>query len=136
MSRPASTRNFAVLLSSVAVLLACQDSIPQSADCHWIGSVNPLSGGLGPVGLPLENAAKLAVKDVNAAGGVAEKQLCIATGDDRTNPDRAAAVVQALIDKYDIRAINGAAASSATLKAAAVAEAHDMAMVSCCSTSP
>jgi ABC-type branched-subunit amino acid transport system substrate-binding protein len=117
-------------------VLACQDSTQQSADCHWIGSVNPLTGGLGPVGLPLENAAKLAVNDVNAAGGVAGKQLCIATADDRTNPDRAAAVVQALIQKYDIRAINGAAASSATLKAAPVAEANNMTMISCCSTSP
>lgn len=114
----------------------CDSGAASQEDCWWIGSINPLTGGLGPVGLPLENAAKLAVRDVNSAGGVAGKSLCIATGDDRTNPDRDARIVEDMITRYDIRAINGAAGSSSTLKAAEAAEAAEMALVSCCSTSP
>lgn len=115
---------------------ACSEAPATSVDCHWMGSINPLTGALGPQGLGLENAAKLAVEDINRAGGVGGKKLCVATGDDRTEPDRAAKVAQAMISTYDIRALNGAAASQATLQAAAVAEAHNMAIVSCCSTSP
>jgi branched-chain amino acid transport system substrate-binding protein len=126
----------AFALIAAATVAACTSTRAVEDDCHWIGSVNPLSGGLGPVGLALENAAKLAVQDVNTVGRVGNKTLCIATGDDRTNPDRARAIVRELIDKQDIRAINGAAGSSATLLAAEVAKEEDMAIVSCCSTSP
>lgn len=125
--------------AAVAAAIACSGCTSNAAseeDCWWIGSINPLTGGLGPVGLPLENAAKLAVRDVNAAGGVAGKSLCIATGDDRTNPDRVERIVEDMIARYDIRAINGAAASSSTLRAARAAKAANMALVSCCSTSP
>lgn len=117
-------------------LAGCKSAGEDLEDCHWIGSVNPLTGGLGPVGLPLENAAKLAVQDVNRAGLVAGKRLCIATGDDRTNPERAAKVIEALVETHRIVAVNGAAASSATLEAAKAAEKYDLALVSCCSTSP
>jgi ABC-type branched-subunit amino acid transport system substrate-binding protein len=127
------TRIFAAV---ILFATACTPSKDSEEDCWWIGSINPLTGGLGPVGLPLENAAKLAVRDVNAAGGVAGKSLCIATGDDRTNPDRAERIVVDMIERYDIRALNGAAASSATLMAARAAKEADMAIVSCCSTSP
>lgn len=125
-----------LLAALVSLAFACTPSKNNEEDCWWIGSINPLTGGLGPVGLPLENAAKLAVRDVNAAGKVNGKSLCIATGDDRTNPDRAERIVVDMIERYDIRAINGAAASSATLKAANAAKDADMAIVSCCSTSP
>src|SRR5262245_39194102 len=123
--------------SGIALIAACTDPmVTQDEDCDWIGSLNPLTGALSPVGLSLENAARLAVQDVNSAGFVSGRKLCIATGDDRTNPDRAAAVVNALFERNNIRALNGAAASGATLMAARAAEAHDLAVVSCCSTSP
>lgn len=126
----------AVPLAFAVALGGCAPRAQDVEDCWWLGSLNPLTGGLGPVGLPLENAAKLAVQDVNRAGPVAGKALCIATGDDRTDPVRAARVAQALFDTHGIRGLNGAAASSASLEVATVAEQHSLAMISCCSTSP
>ncbi len=109
----------------------------QSVDsCHWIGTLNPLTGDLGTVGLPLENAAKLAVADVNAAGLVANKPLCVAAGDTRTNPDRAPPIIDALVDLNQIIAVNGAAASSSTLNSVDTTDGYSMALISCCSTSP
>lgn len=123
-------------LCLVVGLTACSsdESVPE--DCYWIGSLNPLTGDLGTVGLPLENAAKLAVQDVNSAGGLGTKNLCIATGDTRTNPDRAKLIVEALVDRNDIRAVNGAGASSSTLEAVSATEPRGMTLISCCSTAP
>lgn len=116
--------------------ISCTDGGVVLEDCYWIGSLNPLTGDLGPVGLPLENAARLAVQDINSVGTIGGKRLCVAGGDTRTDPNRARLVVDALVERNDIRAVNGAAASASTLEAAKAAQTYDMAIVSCCSTSP
>lgn len=121
---------------SLVLVAACSPGDETPEDCHWIGTLNPLTGDLGTVGLPLENAARLAVRDVNEAGTVAGKRLCVATGDTRTNPTRASAIVDALVEQNGILALNGAAASASTIEAAKAAARYDMAVVSCCSTSP
>ena len=119
----------------VAGVVACDSpGGSQDADCHRIGTLNPLTGDLGSVGVVLENAAKLAVADVNAAGKVAGKTLCLEMADTRTDEDTVAATVQSLIDDKKILALNGAAASAASLAAADVTKAKGVAQVSCCST--
>ena len=104
--------------------------------CHWIGTLNPLTGDLGVVGLPLENAAKLAASDINAAGLVAGKPLCVAPGDTRTNPERAPPIIDALVERNQIVAVNGAAASSSTLNSVDTADTYSMALISCSAPSP
>lgn len=125
-----------VSLSVLLLLVSCSSGTQELEDCHWIGTLNPLTGDLGTVGLPLENAARLAVRDVNEVGQIGGKQLCVATGDTRTNPSRAAAIVDALVERNGIIALNGAAASASTLEAVVAARSYEMAVVSCCSTSP
>jgi ABC-type branched-subunit amino acid transport system substrate-binding protein len=122
----------------VACLFAvsCTSGAEGREDCHWIGSISPLTGDLGPLGLTLENAARLAVQDVNEAGGLADKALCIATGDSRTQPERAKLVVEALIEQNGALAINGPAASVESLAAVAATKPLDMTLISCCSTAP
>jgi branched-chain amino acid transport system substrate-binding protein len=117
-------------------LVSCTSGTAEPDNCVWIGTLNPLTGDLGTVGFALENAARLAVRDVNEAGTIGGRQLCVATGDTRTNPARAAAVVDALVETNDIVALNGAAASASSLEAAVAAKDHEMGQVSCCSTSP
>lgn len=112
---------------------------PLGADrCHFIGTVNPLSGPLGAVGLALENSARLAVRDVNRAGMLAGKRLCLIACDDKTDSATAKQAVTDLIGQYGIIAVNGGAASSSSLKIAEAIrnEGSDIAQVSCCSTSP
>jgi branched-chain amino acid transport system substrate-binding protein len=111
--------------------------IPPEPDdtCTVIGTINPLSGPLGPVGFALENAARLAVRDVNGAGGVASRKLCLVACDDRTDPSTVPGIVEELLGKYRAVAINGSAASASTLAAAKAAASRSIPIVSCCSTS-
>ena len=107
-----------------------------TAECWFVGTLNPLSGPLGAVGLALENAARLAVRDVNKAGGAAGKKLCLVACDDQTNSMLDEAIVAGLVRDYHIVALNGAAASSSSLEAAKASKAAGIAQISCCSTSP
>ncbi len=125
-----------VLFVACSLIASCSSGTTEPDNCVWIGTLNPLTGDLGTVGYALENAARLAVRDVNEAGLIGDRQLCVAAGDTRTNPARATAIVDALVETNDIVALNGAAASASTLEAAVAAKRHDMSVVSCCSTSP
>ncbi len=107
-----------------------------ASDCVYVGTANPLTGPLGAVGLALENAARLAVKDVNEAGGAGGKQLCLVACDTRTDPTTVEAAVNGIIDRYGIKALNGAAASSSSVEAAKATGPKSIAQISCCSTSP
>ena len=112
--------------------------------CHFVATLNPKTGPLGAVGLPLENAAILAVKDLNESGLIAGKPICLVSGDTRTDSDFAAQLIESILNEYPIRAVNGAAASSATEKVASFLTTTNLtrgpsarvAQVSCCSTSP
>ncbi len=104
--------------------------------CLVVATINPLSGALGPVGLALENAARLAVRDVNGAGGVVGKKLCLVSCDDRTDPTTAAELAEEVNRTYSPLAVNGGAASAVTLELATVFGPRGIAQVSCCSTSP
>lgn len=104
--------------------------------CHVVATINPLSGALGPVGLALENAARLAVRDVNAAGGVGGKKLCLVSCDDRTDPAGAVELAQEVIRSFDPIAVNGGAASAVSLELGTVFAPRGIPQISCCSTSP
>ena len=157
-------RAFVRLVGAITALLACQEaevgdpnSTPSNVaacrfagseldepttdvpgpECVTIGSVNPLSGALGAVGFALENAARLAVADVNAAGGLpGARKLCLVTCDTRTDPSTVRETVTGVVAQFDIVALNGAAASASSLEAAQATKAAQIAQVSCCSTSP
>lgn len=131
------SRSHPALVAALALSAACAGPTAESEDCWWIGSISSLTGALAPLGLTMENAAKLAVQDLNSTGiTIGGKNLCIATGDDRTQPERAERIVEAMVERYDIRAVNGAVASSATLQAARAAKDHQMAIISGASSSP
>jgi branched-chain amino acid transport system substrate-binding protein len=51
-----------------------------------IGFIAPLSGPLEPFGRPLLTGAQLAVKQLNADGGIMGQQVDLHVGDDRSNP--------------------------------------------------
>lgn len=106
------------------------------ATCLMVATVNPLSGALGPVGLGLENAARLAVRDVNGNGGVAGKKLCLVACDDKTDPASAGALAADLAATWKPLAVNGGAASAVSLELVKVLAQRAIPQISCCSTSP
>ncbi|MCB0994920.1 MAG: ABC transporter substrate-binding protein, partial [Acidimicrobiales bacterium] len=74
-----------------------------------IGAVQPETGALGPLGVPIIEGAQLAVEDIQAAGGKIEYML----EDSGTDPDVASQAVDRLLSS-GANVIFGAAASGVT----------------------
>lgn len=100
-----------LLLVALAALTGCGERAPIR-----IGLAGPLTD---PVGVPMKNAARLAVAEINAAGGVRGRPLALVEKDDFGEPDSAVVVATALYaDK--VVAVVGHVWSGTTLSAAPV----------------
>lgn len=63
-----------------------------------LGGVGPLTGGYANYGLSVQHGAELAVKEINAAGGVNGKQLELSFQDSQGDPESAVAAYGKLMD--------------------------------------
>jgi branched-chain amino acid transport system substrate-binding protein len=88
-----------------------------------IGYVNALTGAYAVLGGPEYNGAKLAVSDINAAGGVCDRQLDISTNvDDQGKPNLSVAGIRKLAADPDIPVVFGPGITPNAIAAAPVAE--------------
>ena len=62
-----------------------------------IATVGPMTGQYAAFGEQMKRGAEMAVKDINAAGGVDGKQLVLQIGDDACDPKQATAVANQLV---------------------------------------
>jgi branched-chain amino acid transport system substrate-binding protein len=122
VSRPASAAVLTALLL-LAGLSACggEDDTPQSgassaaaATTIRLGSLAPISGRNSYSGEAMVNAAKLAVAEVNAAGGVLGRQVELVAEDDACDPGTAVTAAQTVVKK-DVAAFVGGYCSSAVV---------------------
>lgn len=98
--------------------------------------VMSLTGTLGGDGALWGQAARLAVHEVNAAGGVLPgRDLELVIRDDETNSANAERLARELVEQEGVVAVFGAAASSVSARVLDVTEANRIPQVSCCSTS-
>ncbi|HET9598348.1 MAG TPA: ABC transporter substrate-binding protein [Anaeromyxobacteraceae bacterium] len=74
-----------------------------------IGGYFPLTGGYAATGTAMRNAARLAVDEVNAAGGVLGRKLVVLEADDAGSPQKAAQIVQDYVEKEKVAALLGPA---------------------------
>ncbi|MBN9530257.1 MAG: ABC transporter substrate-binding protein [Alphaproteobacteria bacterium] len=79
-----------------------------------IGMIIPLTGTTSQYGTTMSIAAKLAVNDINGAGGVGGRQIEVVIEDDRSNPEAAVRAARKLIDIDKVVAIGGSYASAVT----------------------
>jgi len=134
---------------SLALLPACEDEEEEATATPTeeaspvvtgplkIGILVPFTGALSDFGEPFANAAKLAVKEINEAGGVLGQDVTLITGDSATEPVKAQEEARRLIDIEGVSALVGAAASGVTLPVAeSVAVPSEIVMISPASTSP
>jgi len=123
----------AILLASTT-LVACgaDDSGGGSGgDEITIGSVHPLTGDLAGVGGLMNDGAKLAVADINAAGGIDAldgAQLKLSEGDSQGTAEVGQSEAQRLIDDGAV-ALVGTYQSDVTQNVAAVAERANVPLV-------
>ena len=93
-----------------------------------IGHLIPQSGFLSPMGEYMINAAKLAVDEINAAGGVLGRQLQLVPEDDQ-NPGVAVQKATKLIQQEKVDALMGTVSSAVCLAVMEVADRSKMLLV-------
>lgn len=127
-------RTFA--LSAVAALLLSACSSAPAKETVRIGYVGPLTGDAVSYGVDTLNGLRIAVDEVNAAGGIGGKQVEIFAEDGRCNGADATSAAQKLVNVDKVVAIIGGQCSSETLALAPVAEAAKVVVISPISSNP
>ena len=91
------------------------------ADAIRIGHLTPLTGFLGPLGEYAVMGVKLAVEEINAAGGVMGRKIEL-IAEDSVNPQTASTKAARLIERDKVVAIIGEISSASGLAIAQVAQ--------------
>ena len=90
-------------------------SFAQDAATLRIGALTPITGAGSPYGPGMQQAIRIAVEEVNAAGGVAGRKLELITEDSQTKPDAAVLAAKKLIEVNKVQAILGTWSSGVSL---------------------
>ena len=125
-----------LLAISVAILslLSCEQA--HSDRSVAIGHYGSMSGSEATFGQSTARGIRLAVKEVNAAGGIKGKLVELKSYDDRGSSQEAGTAVTRLITSDKVVAILGENASSLSLAGGRIAQQYGVPMISPSSTNP
>jgi branched-chain amino acid transport system substrate-binding protein len=119
------------------VLLGCQKSDDSTIK---VGLIAELTGDIPAVGASSRNAAEMAVKEINDAGGIdiggKKFKVELFIEDSASKPDQAASAAQKLITQKNVIAIIGPNSSSNAIPASEIAESSKVVLVTPWSTNP
>lgn len=101
-----------------------------------IGHFGSMTGDDATFGQSTDEGIRLAIDEVNAAGGIKGKQVKLITMDDQGKAEEAASVVTRLIEQENVIALLGEVASSRSLAAAPIAQNKKVVMLTPSSTNP
>ena len=105
-----------------------------------IGVIAEITGHIPAVGKSCENAARLAIKEINAAGGLStgksRDKVSLVLEDSQASPEVAAEKSADLIDRQGVSAIIGPNSSSNAVAAAKVADEKGVLLIAPWSTNP
>jgi branched-chain amino acid transport system substrate-binding protein len=105
------------------------------ADDITIAVAGPMTGDLAAFGEQLRRGSEMAVKDINAAGGVMGKQLKLEVGDDQCDPKQAVQVANDLVKK-GVVFVAGHFCSGSSIPASAVYAEEGVLQMTPASTNP
>jgi branched-chain amino acid transport system substrate-binding protein len=108
----------------------------QAADPIKVGVVTPLSGTYAPIGKQVRWGAELAVKEINAAGGVNGRPFELLFEDEEANPPVAVRKAEKLLQQDKVDLLTGTVNSGSTLAVGQVAERNDRILVTTVSYAP
>lgn len=128
-------------LSALLIGTACSKPAPDSgasssASEIVFGEIGSLTGQEATFGVSTHNGIMLAVKELNAQGGVNGKTIRVVTYDDQGKPTEAAAATTKLIVQDKVHVVLGEVASSRSLAMAPIAQSNSVPMISPSSTNP
>ena len=92
-------------LLCLATMFGCN----KKSDEIKIGVYGPFSGGSAPMGVSMRNGVKIAIEEINAAGGVLGKKIVMIDRDDEAKNERGGQIMQELLDKENVVAVLGPA---------------------------
>ena len=116
------------------VTIRCGGEKTPEAQKIEIGFFGALTGPQATFAISGRNGARLAIDQLNAAGGVLGKKLDLLVEDDHNDPSEAASAVSKLITRDHVVALIGEQASSRSLAAAPIAQNYQVPMVAPSST--
>ncbi len=111
-----------VIVMLSGVLAGCGSSTAVNSNDIKIGANIELTGGVANYGQQALSGLKLAIKEVNAAGGVLGKQITLVVADNKSEASEATNATTKLITQDKVVAIIGPAVSSNFLAAIQVAQ--------------
>ena len=123
------------LLSGIALGFAAALSASTSWADVSIGVAGPITGQYASFGEQLKRGAEMAVKDLNAAGGVNGEKLTLEVGDDACDPKQAVAVANQMVSK-GIKFMAGHFCSGSSIPASAVYAEEGIVQITGASTNP
>jgi branched-chain amino acid transport system substrate-binding protein len=126
-----------LLASALATVLGLGSGLgaPAQADDIPIAVAGPMTGQLAAFGEQLRRGSEMAVKDINAAGGVLGKQLKLEVGDDQCDPKQAVQVANDFVGKGVIF-VAGHFCSGSSIPASAVYAEEGILEITPASTNP
>jgi len=105
-----------------------------------VGLIAELTGDIPAVGASCRNAAEMAVKEMNEAGGIEvagkKYKVVLLTEDSANKPEQAASSTQKLITQKNVIAIIGPNSSSNAIPASEIAESSKVPLITPWSTNP
>lgn len=101
-----------------------------------IGGILPLTGDAASYGLPIQQAALLAQKEINESGGVNGRPIEFIWEDGRCEREDAKAAAERLVKEKKVEILYAGTCSSEFLAAAPIAQAEKIISISASATSP
>ena len=130
----------ALFVLLVPLLAACggdDDDSGDDAEPLKIGLLLPFTGDLSDFAVAMQQAADLAIKQINEAGGVNGQPVELVTGDTATSPQQGVEEARRLVDIEGVSAIVGPASSGVVLQVAeSVTGPEGVVVISPSATSP
>lgn len=127
---------FSVVFTSCVEKGGNTNTAPNTGDTIKVGVYGDLTGQTSSFGQSTINGIRLAVDEINAAGGVNGKKITLISEDDQGRPEQAKTVMSKLINQDKVQAVLGEVASSNSLAAAPVAQEARIPMITPSSTNP
>lgn len=128
-----------VLMVASLLLASCGTAAPKE-DVIKVGVIAELTGDIPAVGASCKNAAELAVKEVNDAGGLEvggkKYKIELFIEDNAGKADQSASAASKLITQQNVVAIVGPNASRYAIPASEIAESSKVVLISPWSTNP
>ncbi len=116
----------ASVLSAAVMLSSCGGS---SSNVITIGGVAPLSGQYTEYGLECKKGIDLAVKEINAAGGINGKTVKFVCEDDEGDPAKSVNAYKKLTTQDKVRMVIGSLTSGATISITQQAQANGVVQI-------